>query len=235
MVNGFCSISPQLLVKEGAMRSAAGSRNSVAGMRWGRISSAVVAGTVLVMGAAASSWAQGQTYTEMVIYSFASGSDGADPLAGLVRDGAGNLYGTTASGGASGLGAVFKVSAGGAETVLHSFTGTSDGEYSEAGLVQDGVGNLYGTTDAGGASGFGTVFKIDAKGNETVLYSFRGGPTVNTPPSVWCGTQRTTFTAPPTPAALPATESFSRSAQQARRPCCIASKGARTGNTLTPA
>ena len=260
------------------MRSAAGNRNSVAGMRWRRISSAVVAGTVLVMGAAAASWAQGQTYAKKVIYSFAGGSDGADPLAGLVRDAAsnlygttyaggdygsgtvfkldttgkeavlhsfsggpdggypyaglildaagnlygtadaggahnygvvfevpaggaegvlysftgtggdgadplaglvrdaaGNLYGTTASGGASGLGTVFKVSAGGAETVLHSFTGGSDGEYPEAGLVQDGVGNLYGTTFAGGASGFGTVFKIDAQGNETVLYSFRGG------------------------------------------------------------
>jgi len=113
---------------------------------------------------------------EGVLYSFTgTGGDGADPLAGLIRDGVGNLYGTTASGGASGLGTVFKLSAGGAETVLHSFRGGSDGEYPEAGLVQDGVGNLYGTTYAGGASGFGTVFKIDAKGNETVLYSFRGG------------------------------------------------------------
>src|SRR6516165_1510379 len=62
------------------MRLAARNRNSVAGMRWRRISNAVVAGTVLVMGAAA--WAQGQTYTKKVIYSFAGGSDGADPLAG---------------------------------------------------------------------------------------------------------------------------------------------------------
>jgi hypothetical protein len=59
MVNTFCGISLHLLVKEGAMRSAAGNRNSVAGMRWRRISNAVVAGTVLVMGAAAG-WAQGR-------------------------------------------------------------------------------------------------------------------------------------------------------------------------------
>jgi len=100
---------------------------------------------------------------------------GADPLAGLVRDAAGNLYGTTASGGASGLGTVFKVSAGGAETVLHSFTGGSDGEYPYASVIRDAAGNLYGTTYAGGASGLGTVFKIDTQAHETVLYSFRGG------------------------------------------------------------
>jgi len=96
-------------------------------------------------------------------------------LAGLVQDGAGNLYGTTASGGASGLGTVFKLSVGGAEAVLHGFRGGSDGEYPYAGVIRDAGGNLYGTTSAGGVSGFGTVFEIDAKGNETVLYSFRGG------------------------------------------------------------
>src|SRR6516165_1947158 len=168
----FWSISPQLLVKENTMRSAAGNRNSVAGMRWRRISSAVVAGTVLVMGAA--SWAQGQTYTKKVIYSFAGGSDGADPLAGLVRDGVGNLYGTTYAGGDYGSGTVFRLDTTGKEAVLHSFSGGPDGGYPYAGLILDAAGNLYGTADAGGAHNYGVVFEVPAGGAEGVLYSFTG-------------------------------------------------------------
>ena len=101
------------------MKSAAGNRNSVAGMGRRRIkfSSAVVAGTVLVMGASAASWAQGHTYTKKVIYSFAGGSDGADPLAGLVRDGVGYLYGTTYAGGDYGSGTVFRLDTTGKEEV----------------------------------------------------------------------------------------------------------------------
>ena len=93
------------------MRGAARNRNLVAGMGRRRIkfSSAVVVGTALVMGASAASWAQGQTYTEKVIYSFAGGSDGADPLAGLVRDGVGNLCGTTYAGGDYGSGTLFRL------------------------------------------------------------------------------------------------------------------------------
>src|SRR6516225_9960806 len=169
----FWSISPQLLVKEDAMRSAAGNRNSVAGMRWGRISSAVVAGTVLV-GAAASSWAQGPTYAKKVIYSFAGGSDGADPLAGLVRDAAGNLYGTTYAGGDYGSGTVFRLDTTGKEAVLYSFSGGPDGGYPYAGLILDAAGNLYGTADAGGAHNYGVVFEVPAGGAEGVLYSFTG-------------------------------------------------------------
>jgi hypothetical protein len=60
---------------------------TIGGIPWGRISSAVAGGTVFVMRASAASLAQGATYTEKVIYSFTGGSDGADPLAGLVRDG----------------------------------------------------------------------------------------------------------------------------------------------------
>ena len=155
------------------MRSAAGNRNSVAGMRWGLISSAVVAGTVLMMGAAA--WAQGHTYTKKVIYSFAGGSDGADPLAGLVRDAASNLYGTTYAGGDYGSGTVFKLDTTGKEAVLHSFSGGPDGGYPYAGLILDAAGNLYGTADSGGSSGGGIVFKISSAGKETVLHSFKGG------------------------------------------------------------
>jgi uncharacterized repeat protein (TIGR03803 family) len=112
--------------------------------------------------------------TETVLHAF-GGPDGATPHGGLVLDGSGNLYGTTSSGGASGLGTVFKVDTSGMEIVLHSFTGNPDGANPYAGLVMDSSGNLYGTTERGGAYGFGTVFKVDITGKETVLHSFAGG------------------------------------------------------------
>lgn len=108
---------------------------------------------------------------ETVLHSFDT-ADGAFPYAGLARDAAGNLYGTTLIGGASLLGVVFKIDSSGNETVLHSFTGTPDGATPFAGVVLDADGNLYGTTYTGGASGYGTVFKLDPAGNETVLHSF---------------------------------------------------------------
>lgn len=112
--------------------------------------------------------------TETVLYSFAGGVDGANPVAGLIRDASGNLYGTTPHGGALGYGVVFKVSKTGTETVLHSFT-DSDGYYPIGGLVRDAKGNLYGTTEFGGSYGKGTVFRITPSGVEKVLYSFTGG------------------------------------------------------------
>ena len=90
-----------------------------------------------------------------------------------MEDAAGNLYGTTISGGDTGVGTVFRVDRTGTETVLHSFTDT-DGRYPAAGLVLDNVGNLYGTTSEGGDFRVGTVFKLDTSGTETVLYSFNG-------------------------------------------------------------
>jgi uncharacterized repeat protein (TIGR03803 family) len=59
--------------------------------------------------------------------------------------------------------------------VLYSFTGGADGAFPFGALVGDHAGNLYGTTPYGGASGYGTVFKLDTTGKETVLYSFTGG------------------------------------------------------------
>jgi len=100
------------------------------------------------------------TGAETVLYAF-TGPDGADPLADLVRDKAGNLYGTTFSGGTSNQGTVFKLDTKGTETVLHSFTFTGlDGGGPESGLVLDEAGNLYGTTLWGSTSGDGTVFKL---------------------------------------------------------------------------
>jgi uncharacterized repeat protein (TIGR03803 family) len=120
-----------------------------------------------------------KTGKETVLYSFTGGTDAAYPDAGLVRDSKGkskgSLYGTTIYGGTSGYGTVFKLDTSGKETVLHSFTSAPDGAVPEAGLVMDKEGNLYGTTAFGGSSGYGTVFKVDTIGNETVLHTFTGG------------------------------------------------------------
>jgi uncharacterized repeat protein (TIGR03803 family) len=111
-----------------------------------------------------------------VLYTFTGGADGSAPEATLVRDPAGNLYGTTVYGGDYGKGVVFKVDTAGTETVLHSFTGGADGETPETGgLILDTAANLYGTTVFGGTYYSGVVFKLDPTGTETVLYTFTGG------------------------------------------------------------
>jgi uncharacterized repeat protein (TIGR03803 family) len=109
-----------------------------------------------------------------VLYTFEGGADGANPLAGLLRDSAGNIYGTTEAGGTAGYGTVFQFSHNGQKTVLYNFQGGSDGSYPFAGLITDGKGNLFGTTYRGGPYDCGTVFKL-SKSGETVLYSFKGG------------------------------------------------------------
>src|SRR5256885_15917604 len=114
-----------------------------------------------------------QTFT--VLYSFTGTPDASNSFAGLIHGGAGNLYGTTDSGGAFGYGSVFKLDGMGKETVLYSFTGGADGGHPQANLARDAAGNLYGTTLSGGASGLGTVFKLSGTGQETVLHSFTGG------------------------------------------------------------
>ncbi|HXC09678.1 MAG TPA: choice-of-anchor tandem repeat GloVer-containing protein, partial [Steroidobacteraceae bacterium] len=114
--------------------------------------------------------------TETVLYSFAGGSDGEHPYAGVIQGSDGNFYGTTYQGGAGGYGTVFKITPSGTETVLHSFAGgSSDGANPEAGLTQGTDGNFYGNTYLGGASNLGTVFEITPSGTETVLHSFAGG------------------------------------------------------------
>jgi uncharacterized repeat protein (TIGR03803 family) len=88
---------------------------------------------------------------------------------------AGYLYGTTYQGGIRNQGTVFRMDTSGQTTVLHNFGATGDGSLPQAALSIDSAGNLYGTTDGGGAGGWGTVFKIDRTGHETVLCSFTGG------------------------------------------------------------
>ena len=101
----------------------------------------------------------------------------------MIRDSAGNLYGTTDGGGVGGEGVVFKVDPAGDETVLHAFTGGADGGYPGfSGVIMDSAGTLYGTTAGGGnALGAGVVYQIDKSGNETVLYTFTGGADGNEP------------------------------------------------------
>jgi uncharacterized repeat protein (TIGR03803 family) len=99
------------------------------------------------------------TGTETVLHSFAGGTDGTNPSTGLIFDSAGNLFGTTPTGGASGWGVVFEVDSSGTERVLHNFTGGNDGGKPEAGLIRDALDNLYGTAIYS-ESGFGVVFKI---------------------------------------------------------------------------
>jgi uncharacterized repeat protein (TIGR03803 family) len=118
--------------------------------------------------------------TETVLHTFTGGADGAYPTGTLIRDAAGNLYGTAYNGGGitcevtAGCGMVFKLDPTVTFTVLHAFAGGMDGALPDGGVIRDSSGNLYGTTSFGGASDSGTVFKVDATGKETVLYSFTG-------------------------------------------------------------
>jgi uncharacterized repeat protein (TIGR03803 family) len=133
-------------------------------------------------------------WTETILYNFTGGTDGANPVAGLVFDGAGKLYGTTATGGIvaqdcyysyseSSCGVVFELSPGThgtwTESVLYSFNGyPNDGQNPVTSLIFDNAGHLYGTTDRGGTYGEGTVFELTPGSNgvwtEVILYAFTG-------------------------------------------------------------
>ena len=128
----------------------------------------------LLLAVVATPWAQAQSYT--VLHSF-DNTDGFGPVAGLVQATNGNLYGTTASGGANNVGTIFKITPAGALTTLQSFDDTTtDGAFPFVGLVQAINGNLYGTTVGGGSSFYGTVFKTTPGGTLTTLYSFCAQP-----------------------------------------------------------
>jgi uncharacterized repeat protein (TIGR03803 family) len=125
------------------------------------------------------------TGKETMLHSF-TGQDGLWPSADLIRDDEGNLYGVTSDGGTAeggkcrfGCGVVFKVDTTGKETVLHAFTGASDGGNPITPLLLDKARNLYGVTLAGGdpscPGGCGVVFRLNSVGKETILYTFTGG------------------------------------------------------------
>jgi len=118
------------------------------------------------------------------LYNFTGGTDGGGIYAGVIQDSSGNLYGTAADGGdlncpnPNGCGVVFKVNTAGTETVLYTFCSQAncvDGKSPYTSVVRDKAGSIYGTTGAGGSTDYGTVFKIDTSGNETVLHSFAEG------------------------------------------------------------
>jgi len=131
----------------------------------------------------------GTGWSENVLYGFCpqgNCADGANPAAGLIMDGSGNLYGTTVGGGARGYGTVFQLTPTGTgwnENVLYSFCpqgNCADGAYPAAGLIMDGSGNLYGTTQEGGAGaalcdtfGCGTVFALNLRANANTLFRNR--------------------------------------------------------------
>jgi len=114
------------------------------------------------------------------IHLFSSNPDGETPLGTVMVDQAGNIFGTTTIGGATGDGVVYEVSPSGSgwnESIVHSFDG-SDGRDSWAGLISDSAGNLYGTTVYGGSNNSGVVFELSpSNGSYTysVLYNFSGG------------------------------------------------------------
>jgi len=114
---------------------------------------------------------------ESVLYNFTNGNDGTGPVGNLIQDEQGNFYGTALNGGqdGNGKGVVFKLSSTGDESTVYSFYGDQDGGNPYSGLIRDASGNLYGTTCCGGIEGDGVVFRVNKKGKESTLHSFRGG------------------------------------------------------------
>jgi uncharacterized repeat protein (TIGR03803 family) len=108
----------------------------------------------------------GGGWQETILHNFSdNGIDGNSPSGPLTLDAAGNLYGTTSSGGAHGYGTVFKLTrttrGGWQETILHNFNDDGiDGYFPGSGVVLDGSGNIYGTTGGGGAYGYGAVYQV---------------------------------------------------------------------------
>jgi uncharacterized repeat protein (TIGR03803 family) len=165
--------------------SGARSRNSSPTGNW------PMAIIVVLMMLASSGLAAAQQ--EVVIYGFNAGADGSNPVAGLITDGKGHLFGTTSDGGGNpacgrtsrgitGCGTVFELGpplVGGhaTETMLYVFQGGPGGSFPSTPLVFDAAGNLYGVTSGGGTSGVGVAFELSppqgtGPWTESVLYNF---------------------------------------------------------------
>ena len=149
----------------------------------------VVLATVLIVTLvyAPNAWAGAKFKT---LHKFTRGSNGIEPEGGLIFDQAGNLYGTTLGSGGHKSGTVFQLTpnqnGGWTEHVLYRFcslTNCTDGSEPQAELIFDQAGNLYGTTELGGAQNFGTVFQLTPNQNggwtEHVLHSFLDKPGAN--------------------------------------------------------
>jgi uncharacterized repeat protein (TIGR03803 family) len=126
-------------------------------------------------------WQLSASGAETVLYSFAGTPDGADPYAEtLVRDSAGNLYGTNYYDAEYGWGSIFEISPTGKETILYDFPGAPGAYLAYSGLIEGKDGDFYGVTEGGGTAnppyGYGTIYKISRSGKFTLLYSFQGPP-----------------------------------------------------------
>jgi uncharacterized repeat protein (TIGR03803 family) len=143
----------------------------------------IVIGAILLVSAGRTFNAGGQTLTTLWNFTFVYGfygTNGVNPYAPLVQGSDGNFYGTALAGGANDLGCVFQISPTGNLTNLHSFNSNShvhEGIHPYTGLVQGRDGNFYGTTEGGGTSNNGTVFRISPVGSFTNLYSFNHSAT----------------------------------------------------------
>jgi len=105
------------------------------------------------------------------IYTFPGASKLGYPM-GLTLGNDGNFYGTALGGGANKFGGVFKITPGGKLTVLYNFKGTPDGETPKGTIIQASDGNFYGTTEAGGVNGYGSIYKMTPAGALTIIHSF---------------------------------------------------------------
>jgi uncharacterized repeat protein (TIGR03803 family) len=112
-------------------------------------------------------------YKYTVLHEFAGApGDGADPSSEVTLGKSGNIYGTTVYGGANNEGTIFEITTDGTESVLHSFGGSGDGVSPDGAVTIESNGDMYGTTEFGGATDDGTIWKIAADGTYTILYNF---------------------------------------------------------------
>ncbi len=115
--------------------------------------------------------------TFSTLYNFGASGDPEYIFSDVVVGAKGNLYGTGEEGGADGYGAIWEVSSDGTETVLHSFSESSDGAYPFLGnLRRDAKGDFFGVAESGGSSGCGTLFELSSGGTFSVLHNFNCSP-----------------------------------------------------------
>jgi uncharacterized repeat protein (TIGR03803 family) len=118
---------------------------------------------------------QAQKLKTLHQFNVAIKGEGANPHGALLRDAAGNLYGTTLDGG-TGDGTVFKIDSTGKESILFAFDLPVSGSSPDTPLIQDQPGNLYGIVQEGGPGGGGLVYKLSPQGEQTILHSLTYSP-----------------------------------------------------------